>query len=428
MTEKEKDGAPETGPIDGQRDAARGTVDITQYFRKDSKESYASIKDINYVKILDLIHSVRSISRTTIATRLNLSKTTVTSVVNRLMSDNIVLETGKGDATKGRKPRMLEFNREVKVSIGLELGDTECIGILTDMYAHPIDTPVTIPIAREAARDGWLGKSAVVETIQRLTENCEPGSVLGVGIGIPGIYDLRHHSIRVAESLGLENMSTRKLEDSLGFPVKVLNRANAAALGEKWYHADAKCQNLLYVSIGDGVGAGIIQNGQLLTGATGSAGEIGHMTIMPYGPLCRCGSNGCLESLVSRNILIARAKDLIQKNRHSILRKIVSERFEAITLETILEAARAGDADILKLLQQQAEYIGMAIVNAISMVDPQLVIIGGETGMLLGEIFLPTITKTVAERARYFKEVEVIISSLGRLASCVGASAYVLST
>ncbi len=402
--------------------------DITQFFNKDNKEQYASIKDINYVKVLDLIHSVRWISRSDIAARLNLSKTTVTSVVNRLMSDNIVREIGKGDAVKGRKPRMLEFNKEVKLSIGLEIGDKECLGIVTDMYAHPIDNPVVTPIDSEASRDGWRGRTAVVETIRRLTESCDPGTVLGVGIGIPGIYDFRHHSIRVAESLGLENFSTRKLEESIGFSVKVVNRANAAALGEKWYSADQKSQDLLYVWIGDGVGAGIIQDGRLLVGATGSAGEIGHMTIIPFGPLCRCGSSGCLESLVSRNIIIARAKDLIRKNRHSVLGKIVGERFDSIDLDAILRAAREGDEDITKLLRQQAEYIGVAVANAVSMVDSHLVIIGGEIGLHFGEIFLPTIVSTLRERARYFREVEVIISPLGRLAACVGASAFILSS
>ena len=428
MTERGAGDGPDTAMPGPEGNGGRRPVDITQYFRKDNKERYASIKDINYVKIMDLIHSVRSISRSDIASRLNLSKTTVTSVVNRLMSDNVVHEVGKGDAVKGRKPRMLEFNKEIKVSVGLEIGDKECIGIMTDMYAHPIDNPVITPISREASRDGWKGRSAVLETIRRLTENADPDTVLGVGIGIPGIYDVRHHSIRIAESLGLENFSTRKLEESLGFRVKVVNRANAAALGEKWYRADPKCQNLLYVSIGDGVGAGIIQNGQLLMGATGSAGEIGHMNVMPYGPLCRCGSSGCLESLVSRNIIIARAKDLILKNRHSILRKVVGEQVDSIDLEAILRAAQEGDEDIIKLLQQQAEYVGLALANAISMVDPQVVIIGGETGMLFGEMLLPTIRRVVEERARYFREVEVIISTLGRLASCVGASAYVLST
>jgi predicted NBD/HSP70 family sugar kinase len=413
---------------DGVPPAPGGPADITQYFNKGNKDQYASIKDINYVKVMDLIHSVRSISRSEIASRLNLSKTTVTSVINRLMADNVVREIGKGDAAKGRKPRMLEFNKEIKISIGLEIGDTECLGIVTDMYAHPIDNPVITPIDRDQSRDGWRGRSAVVETIRKLTENCDPNTVLGVGIGIPGIYDLRHHSIRVAESLGLENFSTRKLEESIGFSVRVVNRANAAALGEKWYRADPKCQNLLYVSIGDGVGAGIIHNGHLLIGATGSAGEIGHMTIMPYGPLCRCGSSGCLESLVSRNIIIARAKDLIRKNRHSVLRRIVGEQFEAIDLSIILQAAQEGDEDIRKLLEQQAEYIGVAIANAVSMVDPQLVIIGGETGLLFGELLLPIITGTIRDRARYFQEVEVIISPLGRLASCVGASAFVLSS
>jgi predicted NBD/HSP70 family sugar kinase len=426
MTRRSTEGAAPQPPVH-RRDQNRELLEVTQFFRKDAAQQTASIRDINYIKVMDLVHTARTISRSEIASILKLSKTTVTSVIARMLDDDVVSEVGKGHAVKGRKPLMLRFNSRIKLALGVEIGDTECRGVTTDVYAHPIGDPLVTPIAEVSTRDAWRGKLEVIATIRRLAEKVDPASILGVGIGIPGIYDVRHHTIRIAESLGLESFSTRRLEESIGFSVRVVNRANAAALGEKWHRSDQKCQNLLYISIGDGVGSGIIQEGRLVLGCTGSAGEIGHMTVLPSGPRCRCGSTGCLESLISRNIIIARAVDLIRRNRTSILRAIVNDQLDAIGLDHILQAAKAGDEDVLGLLEQLAGYIGIAVANAVSIVDPQLVVIGGEIGLLFGEFFIPTIKKTVRERARYFHEVDVAVSRLGELAACVGSAAFILS-
>ena len=153
---------------------------ILALLSKNSADDFSSIKDINYIKIVNLIHSVRSISRAEIARRLNLSKTTVSAVVRNLVKDDIILEKGPGSSYGGRKPVLLEFNKKIKVSVGIEIGDKECIGILTDLYAHPISDPVIVAIEEDSEAESWRGQRAVMQTISELTSNVDASTVLGV--------------------------------------------------------------------------------------------------------------------------------------------------------------------------------------------------------------------------------------------------------
>ncbi len=404
------------------------TQKILTLLNKNNIHDLSSIKDINYIKIINLIHSVQSISRAEIARRLDLSKTTVSSVVRNLIRDNIIHDVGLGSSYGGRKPVLLEFNKKIKVSVGIEIGDKECIGILTDLYAHPIREPVIVDIEGDFRDESWRGQRAVINTITELTSDISASTVLGVCIGIPGIYDVSNQSITVAESLGLDHFSIHKMEKIINYPIGIINRANAAALGEKWYGIARKFQNIIYISIGNGIGSGIIINDNLFTGSTGSAGEIGHTTVLPHGPLCRCGSTGCLESLVSIDHIISIAKEFLKKDRHCILRKYIEQEDKDIDLDLILRAAQTGDENCQKLLNQQAEYIGIALANAVNIIDPQLIVIGGKLGFILGDYLLPTIRRVMSERAEYFQNVEIVVSRLGRLAASIGASAYLIST
>jgi glucokinase len=200
------------------------------------------------------------------------------------------------------------------------------------------------------------------------------------------------------------------------------------ALGEKWYGLGRKFESMMYLYIAEGIGSGIILNNELLKGSTGSEGEIGHTTILPNGPVCRCGSQGCLESLVSIPTVLSLAREFVKKDQRCALRDLIQNDLERVTLHSILEAAKAGDASCHKLLRQQAEYIGIAAANAVNMLDVQLVIIGGEMGCLLGEYFLPTIKEVINQRAQYFPEVQLAVSSLGMLAAPIGASAFLIGS
>ncbi len=392
--------------------------------------SLASIRDINYLKIANLVHTVGAISRTAIAARLSLSKTTVGAVIRRLVRDNVVREKGKGESSGGRRPQMIEFNRQLKAIVGVEIGDRECVGLLTDMYAHPLGDPLVRPIDERVQAGGWRGRGETLEIIRELTASLDPSTVLGVGIGIPGIYDERVRAITIAESLGLQDFSIRELEGDIGLPVRVINRANAAALGERWYGLGRKARSMIFVFLGAGVGAGIILDGRLLLGSTGSAGEIGHTVVLPHGPLCRCGGSGCLESLVSSGLLLARARELAERNPACRLRDYLGggagDANAALTLPMIERAAREGDGSVRRLLDQQGEYVGLALANAVNLFDPQLLVIGGEMGTALGELLLPAVTRALRRHARYFREVEVAVSRLGRLAVPVGASAFLM--
>lgn len=401
---------------------------LHHYIGRENSESASSIRDINYVKILNLIRSERRISRAELARRLGLSRTTVTAVTRHLLSENIVVETGKGEAKSGRKPLVLELNRTAKKCIGIEISDEACVGVITDLYAEPVSEAISFPIETGDDPGEWHGARALKETFRTLRGLAGEDELFGAGIAIPGIYDARQKRIRVAESLELADFPIEQISRTLptSVPIQLINRSNAAALGERWYGYGREVDNLLFVSINEGIGLGVIMNDELLLGATGSVGEIGHIRIVENGPLCRCGSVGCLESLVSRKVLIARAWEGVRSLglENPTNGADIDPRKD---VRWILRLAKEGNAYMQKLLEQQAEFIGMALAAVVNILDPGLIIIGGDLGIVLGTFFLPVIRSVVESRAQYFKGVEIAVSSLGSLAAPIGAAAYLLA-
>lgn len=396
------------------------------YLNRNIAHNLSSIRDINYLKIMKLIYEVRSISRADIARRLNISKTTVTSVTLMLIQNKMIFEEGKGIAKRGRRPLLLKFNERFKLALGIEISDDMCIGILTDLYAQPVCDPVFTELVRGINPNSWRGKEALVKTVHKLTQDIDKKDILGISLGVLGILDHRSRSIKIAESLGWADFSVEEFEKLFDIPVRVLNSSNAAVLGEKWYGAGKNKSNLIYLSISEGISAGIIINNKLITGQTGGAGEIGHITIAPQGPLCRCGSFGCFECLASKSALLRRAKDLAKDNRRCSLSRYTETGNKDISLPILLEEAEKGDLICQQLLRQEAEYIGTALAIAINILDPELIIIGGDIGIQLGDYLLPMIHDSVAQKARYFNEVKIILSKLGRLAVPIGSASRLL--
>jgi glucokinase len=269
-------------------------------------------------------------------------------------------------------------------------------------------------------------ESTVVTALEQILTTVNKESVLGVGIGIPGIYDDAIHSVRISENWGLSDFPLEELERRIAFPVQVVNRANAAALGEKWYGSGKNISNLVYVYLGEGIGSGIILDNKLYKGTTGSAGELGHTVVLPNGPLCRCGNFGCLESLVSESILLAKAKEIARYQPKGVMATCLAEKGGEITLSTFRRAVEAGDTDCFRLINQQAEYIAIALANFANLIDPELIIIGGDMGIALDNLIFPRIREAISRYTPYLTDMRFELSQLGPLAAPIGACALLL--
>lgn len=318
------------------------------------------VRQMNKALVLSLVRSSSPISRAEVARITGLNKSTISLVAADLIGEQQVVEIGEGHSSGGRRPQLLRFNDRAGFCVGVELGVNYMRGIACDLLGHPvlsrsIDLQEGIQ-PREAA-------SRITGLVLELTGQLEsaPMGILGVGVGVPGTVDAAQGVVLLAPNLAWQEVPLRAmLEQSIGLPIVVENEANAAALGERWFGAGRRHGDLLHVSLGAGVGAGIILGGQLFRGRHGVAGEVGHMTVDAAGPPCACGSRGCWELFTSERAL---RRDLPDR---------AGER-----LSDLVAAAGRGDPAVIAAFHRTGEALGVGLASLVNLFDPELVVVGG---------------------------------------------------
>lgn len=376
--------------------------------------------------VLKLLRSRPGISRSELMRRTGLSKATVSQIVSRLIEKNILREDGVAAQvdTVGRPPVRLSLNGEFRFAIGVELTGFDCVAALLDLYSTPLH------IARLPLPDRSV-ETAVV-TIERIVDElltgCDRTRLLGIGVGVPGMVAVDQQTVVLAVNLGWFDVPLGALvRDRLQMDTIVVKRQAAGALGEYWHGIGRRKAVLMYVSIGSGIGSGILMHGRLFSGAIGSAGEIGHVTIVPDGPRCQCGNYGCLEAVASCPAMLARAKEKVKEAASSRLHVDSRGVVEAITSEMLFAAAQAGDPVAVDVIQEAAGYVGLALADAVNMFNPAMIIVGGDVAAL-GEQFLTPVREVVRRRALSAPAgiLTICSSTLGEQAASIGAGSLVI--
>jgi glucokinase len=274
------------------------------------------------------------------------------------------------------------------------------------------------------------GPFAVLERMARLVEELasEAGATVGgVGVGVPGLVDLATGTTRFLPNLPTQWRDVPLagiLGQRLGCPVRVLNDVRTATLGElKFGHGQAS-RSMAFFSLGTGVGGGIVIDGKLRLGPLGAAGELGHQTILPDGPLCGCGSRGCLETLVSGPAITAAGVRLLQSGLAPRLHDLIAGDANQVSPQTMARAADAGDVQVREALFQVATFLGIGVANVVTMLHPDLVVLGGGVAEL-GAVLLDPVRQVVRQRVRMFPPDDVRIekSAVGEGAGLLGALA-----
>lgn len=252
--------------------------------------------------------------------------------------------------------------------------------------------------------------------------------ISAVGIGFGGPVDLSSGRIRRShQRSGWDGMPLGEiLAARLGLVTYLANDANAGGLGEALFGAARKARSLLYVNVGTGIGGAIVLEGRIHTGATSTAGEIGHCVLLPDGPKCTCGKRGCLEALSSGTALERRAKESLAQagGPDSALRAIPADD---LTGRDVGRAAARGDALALKAVEEAAHFLGMGLANAVNLVDPEVVVLGGGVPEM-GEVFLqPTCRSFRAHVLPAAANTPLLAAKLGYDAGVVGAAAVALT-
>ena len=386
--------------------------------RRDESERPRPLVD----SVLRMIWREREISRAEIARRAELSRSTVSEIVSLLLPTALVAEVGTGPSRGGRRPIVLQFQDDACLTLGVEVGASHVAVALTDLRGRVLV---------------WRHRSHVVRTdpqgtrelVRELCDAClekTPGSrrrLVGLGVALPCPIDPRSPD-RVSEIVlpdwggfhGLESIA-----DALGVPLMVDNDANLGALAERWWGAGRGVDEFAFVKIATGIGSGHVSGGELYRGATGVAGEIGHMAIDPHGEPCVCGLRGCLAPFVGSQALVNQARKLRAEYPDSALAG--SEP----TITRIEDAALAGDPLARRLVQEAAEHLGVAIASMLNLMNPAKVIFGGGLTRV-GDLLLEPLRETVKRRT-LVSSVDasaLVMSELGPRAGAVGAATMVL--
>jgi len=248
-----------------------------------------------------------------------------------------------------------------------------------------------------------------------------------VGIGVPGLVDLPNGITKFLPNLPTQwrDVALRDmLSPRLDCPVYLLNDVRAATLGELTYGSGRTVDTMAFFALGTGIGGGLVVDGRLRLGPLGAAGELGHQTVIPGGPICGCGNHGCLETLASGPAVIAEGVRLIRSGQAPKLRAMVGGDLNAVTGKKMVDAVEAGDSAVRDSIEWIAGYLGIGISNVITVLHPDLIILSGGVAEM-GSILFDPIRKVVRERVRMMPvdDIRIEPSKLGEQAGVLGGIA-----
>ena len=378
------------------------------------------LKAYNEAGILDLIRIGKALSRADLSKATGLSPTATGLIVSTLIEKGYIHEIGTGESKGGRRPVLLELQRDSYYSIGLDVDIDSISYILIDITGRIVsegtaflDSPMPDTVVSAA--------EACIKEIMR-SRSIGQDKLLGIGISVPGMVDAKTHNVLLAPNLGWQDVHPGiMLKAQLNLPVYVENEAMASAISEKWIGACQEADNFVCVNIKSGIGAGIFTGGRLYRGTGGSAGEVGHIVVDENGPKCGCGNYGCLETIASTGRIVEWARRLVRQGVVSSLNRI--DDVESIDLNHIIEAARAGDKATLGLLNEAARYLGIALSNLVNTLNPSKIVLGKDF-VKYGDLVMDTIRSVIDAKAlrRPASDVEITVSEIGERASTLGAA------
>lgn len=249
-------------------------------------------------------------------------------------------------------------------------------------------------------------------------------TVAGVGLGSPGLIDKKGETILFSPNLPLwRNIPIKRMvAERFGMPCVLENDANAAAWGEKWAGAGREADSLVMLTLGTGIGGGIVINNKLWRGVNNVAAEIGHMVIQMDGSKCSCGNNGCIEAYASATSMVRRFKELLKSGAASSLRDAGD-----VTAKMINDAALQGDKASLDIIKETGQYLGVALVNIMHILNPEVIVLAG--GMIgSGDLLMNPVKQLIREKAfvASAKETKIVFSQLGNDAGIIGAAGCLL--
>ena len=331
-------------------------------------------REINRQIALNLIRAHQPISRADLARLMNVRRGVASLLVSELLEESLIFEGAVGESVgRGRRPTFLYIDSRERCVVGVDIRASRTYILVTDLMGRQLGVVNSFQTNRDV---DVLIQELASRIKQILADHKEVGACEGVGVSVPGMVDPALGRVLHAPTLAWRDVNLRDpLSTALGIPVQIENSGKACALAQLWAtRSDVVASgNSVFVSVSDGVGVGIVVNGELLRGRHNTAGEFGHVPLSIDGPRCSCGATGCWESYVSNLATLSRyfGRDLSEPRPRD------SETV-TFTVEDLIARARAGDAKALAALNSTARYLGLGLASIVNALDPVRIYIGGE--------------------------------------------------
>ncbi len=351
------------------------------------------LRKVNESAVIELLREDGPLARSEIARHLHLSPPTITRIIASLLESGLVFERDTGNSTGGRRPTLLEFNARASLIIGVYIHQN-MIGALADLNGQILERRTVSSIPGD---EGIQCLLSLIDDLRRQATLLNL-PVRGVGVGAPSVVKFPEGVVVWSPSLGWRNLPLRQiLEDSLAMPVFVENEVNLIALGESWRGSGRGLSSLVCISLGAGIGAGLVLGGQLYRGATNAAGEIGYMIPSEHflGQIYDADTYGCLEGLAGSTGIVERAMVRLRANEPSSLAAQINGNQTGLTVDMVLRAARAGDSLACRVVEETADYLSIALANLATVIDPQRIVVSGDLAEF-GDLFIEPIKTRMA--------------------------------
>ncbi len=380
------------------------------------------IRRINQNLLLNLIRTQGPISRAELSKQTRLSPATVTYITQALLERGLIHEMGAGYSSGGRRPVLLRLEPKAGFVVGVKLAADSITAAVTDLDATVLHY---LEISHTLADTPTPTLRALIRTIERALKESrvDRAKVLGIGVGMGGIVNKDEGVCRFSPILHWRDVQVAApLREHFEIPVFLDNDVNTLTLAENWFGHGKDVEHFVVITVGRGIGMGIVTNGQFYRGAMGGAGEIGHLTVQPGGAQCDCGKQGCLEALASDPAVVRSIRESIHEGRKTEL----SER--NLDLERIIKATERGDALARRALADSGHWLGIGIANVVNLLDPALVIVGGE-GVRAGDWRFGPMRAALREHAfdGFADNLQVVIEFGGNETWARGAASLVLN-
>lgn len=397
-------------------DMPLGSLDVrvaptagSAFMKRTTPGSQASLREANARRVLDALRVSGSLTQAEIARRTGLSPATVSNIVGQLRASGTVdvSPTSSG----GRRAVSVTLSRRAGLVVGLDFGHSHLRVALGDL-SHTVLAVDEIDIdVDHRAEEGMDAAAALVDTLLARA-GVDRGEVIGVGMGLPGPIDSTSGAVGSSAILpGWVGVpAAAAMAERLALPVRVDNDANLGALAEITWGAGRGASDVAYIKAATGVGGALVIGGKLHRGRSGTAGEIGHTTLDETGPVCRCGNRGCLETFVGAPMLLG-----LLRTSHG----------PDITLREMLARAAEGDAGCQRVISDAGRAIGVAVANLCNLVNPEMVVVGGELASA-GDVLLDPLREVVGRFAIPASVPDIACGVLGERAEVLGALALVL--